>query len=651
MERERILELFLELLARAKKSVPLYPPESPAVREWVRRLAQGIPQFIADGLRFPLRFEAHHVRSGETALLTIDPILDRLRFDVLTRGIEEVTIEEAVEEHEVMTFLNLLIMDPFAIREEGGPQAVLRNHKVTRIGVRQIALAAGADRGKEQEWRTLTIEEWVQLLVDQALRAVATHLRALALNRTELSLWLQVVGRGDRVDLLYIGVRTVCGLAASEQEPSLFLRTIAEAVYDLPEPLLVPLARDWLFPRAMEDVEALNLINNFSEDELQRLAQRLPEEALLALAAALAELPLENARNQRLSESLAGMIENRTAEFLPRLPTVVDEGTVERVRETVTASSQPDGLLEIGVRVLLAVLFHGENQEYPSSAMDALEESVGLALSRGRLDLALEILNGVRSGALRGEWLREHARRSAALLKRAADQTHVALLAGLLRENRTAEDAERITHYLRMVGEEGIRQFAGLLAEERNRPVRAFMCRVLVRVGRAAVPSLQILMEDRRWYVARNAVALLGRIGDASALPSISGAARHPDPRVRREAARALGAWAEGVAVTPLIKLLEDSDPTVQMAVVKVLGEHAIEEAVRPLQDLALSQNGKAAEFSVRKEALRALATMGTRAGRAAIREIAHRRLWIWKRQERQLRALAARAARGEGLP
>ncbi len=651
MERERILGLFLELLARAKKSVPLYPPESPLVREWVRRLHQGIPQFLADGLRFPLRFEAHHVRSGETALLTIDPILDRLRFDFLTRGIEEVTIEEAVDEHEVMAFLNLLTMDPFAVHEEGGPQAVLRTHKVTHIGVRQIALAPKASRGEARERPALSVEDQIQLLVDQAVRALAAHLRALTLNRNGLSRWLEAVGQGDRADLIYDGIRTACRLAASEQESSLFLRTIAEAVCDLPESLLLPLVRDWLFPRAVEDVEALNLINNFSEDELQRLAQRLPDEVLLALDAALADLPLENVQNQRLLESIAGIIEGRTAEFPPHLATVVDEGIAERVREIVIASFQPDGLLEIGVRVLLAVLFHGENEEYPASAMDALEESVGVALSRGGLNLAVEILNGVRSGALRGEWLREHARRSTALLKRAADQTHIALLAGLLRENRTAEDAEHITQYLRIVGEEGVRQFAALLAEERNRPVRAFMCRVLVRVGRMAVPSLQVLTEDRRWYVARNAVALLGRIGDVSALPSISGSAHYPDPRVRREAAWALGAWAEGVAVTPLIKLLEDSDPTVQMAAIKVLGGHAIEEAVRPLQDLALSQNGKSAEFSVRKEALRALATMGTRAARQAIREIAHRRLWIWRRQERHLRSLAARAARGERLP
>ncbi len=649
MENERILELFLELLARAKKSVPLYPPGSDAVREWVQRLHRGIPQLIANGLRFPLRFEAHHVLSGETALLTISPILDALRFDILTRGIEEMTMEEAVEENEVASFLNLLNMDLFAIQEAGGPQAVLQSQGVSHIAVRRIVLTPGVSRGGGLDWGALPVDEQVQLIVDQTLRAMTADLQALALNRIGLTRWLEAVGQGDRPDLIYDGVRTVCKVVASEREPSLFLRTIVEALCALPDSLLLPVMCDWLVPGVAMDVEALNLIRHFSEDELQQLAKLLPEATVLALTAALADLPLEDAGNQWLLESLSGMIRDQGAESrCPASP--VEEGIAARVRQMVMDSFQPDGLLETGVRILLVLLCSVESEEYPSSAVDALEESVGVALSRGRLDLAMDILNGVRSGVLRGEWVQEHSRRSAALFRCAADQTHVALLAGLLREHRTGEHAGLTTQYLRLVGEQGIREFVNLLAEEHDRPVRAFMRHVLVLVGNPAVPALRLLTEDRRWYVVRNAVMVLGRIGDLSALPSINAAARHPDPRVRTEVARVLGAWAQSVSLTPLLTLLEDPDPDVKVAAVKILAGLESEEAVSRLQDLAL-RNTKTIDLSVRREAIRALATMKTRAARQAIREIAHRRLWIWQWQERQLRSLAARAARGEGTP
>lgn len=650
MEKERILELFLELLARAKKSVPLYPPESHAVREWIQRFHRGIPQLLANGLRFPIRFEAHHVRSGETTLLTIDPILDGLRFDLLARGIEEVTIDEAVEEREVMAFLTLLTTDPFVIQEAGGPQAVLSHQGITHITVRQIALTARADRPEKMDSRLLSAEEQVQLLVDRALRALVAHLRTLALDRMGLARWLVDIGEGDRSDLVYDTIRTVAGLVASEREATLFLRTIAEAIWALPKSLLLPLVRDWVFPRVTLDVEALNVISHFSEDELQRLRDMLPEEALLSVVATLEELPGEDVRRQRVMESIRNLIREATVESLPSAPPQMEEGAVARLREMIVASFQSDGLLGLGVRVLMALLFHGDNDEYPASAVEALEESVGIALSRGRLDVALEILNGVRSGSLRGEWFREHNQRSAALFRRAADQTHIGLAVGLLKDHRTSERAELIGEYLRLVGEHGLREFVTQLAEERSRPVRAFMCHILVRVGRPAVPSLRLLTEDRRWYVARNAVTVLGRIGDRSALPSIHEAARYPDPRVRKEAARVLGAWADGETLTPLLALLGDPDRDVTVTVIKVLGRLGLEEGIRPLENLALARAGRPVESAIREEAIRALAAMKTRPAREAIREIAHRRLWLWQRQERQIRSLAVRAARGERI-
>lgn len=650
MQKDEILEQFLKLLARAKKIVPLYPPGNPAVRLWVQRLHRAVSQFLADGLSFPVRFERDRVLSGGIALQSKDPILERLPFDLLTRGIKEVSISGGVTEHELVEFLTLLNMDPFAIQEGGGARTVLEHRGVRHIELGEIALAPQAALGEEQEWRTLTLEEWVQLLVDQAHRAVAAHFQALALNRNGLSQWLESVGDGDRTDLIYTGLRTVCGLVASERESSILFRTIAEAVFTLPEPLQLALIRDWLFPRVGEDVEALNLVSHFSEDDLQRLAEQLPGETFLGLASTLADLPWEDVQKQRLLESLTAAIRNRGGFRPPGLATV-DGETLTRARETVMASFHSDQLLGIEVRVLLALLFKGEIDEYPTSAVEALEESIGEALNRGRLDLAMEILAAMRSGAVRGEWVAEHRQRSQALFARAADQSHIALLLGLVKEHRTTENAELTTEYLRLVGEPGIREFIALLAEEQNRPVRAFMCQVLVRMGTAVVSSIRPLVKDQRWYAARNAVTILGQIGDPSALPSIIEAARYPDPRVRKEAVQALGTWGGDGALTTLVGLLEDPDPTVQMIVINVIGRLTTEQAVHGLKELVLSRNSRSIGFPLREEAIRTLATMRTETAQHAIHEIAHRRLWIWQRQERRLRSLAAQVVKGERFP
>ncbi len=650
MQKEEVLEQFLKLLARAKKIVPLYPPGNPAVRQWVQRLHRGITQFLADGLSFPVRFERDRVLSGGVALQSKDPILEPLQFDLLTRGIKEVSILDGVTEQELVEFLALLNMDPFVIQEGGGARKILECGGVQHIEVGEIAVAPGAAPGTGQEWRTLTLEEWVQLIVDQAHLALTTHLRALALDRNGLSQWLEAVGDGDRTDLIYAGLRTVCGLVVSERESSVLFRTIAEAVFTLPEPLQLALMRDWVFPRIGEDVEALNLVSHFSEDELQRLAEHLPRETFLRLATALADLPWEDVQKQRLLESLTAAIRNRGG-FRPVGLTRVDEETVARTRDRVMASFHADRILEIEVRIILALLFKWETDEYPTSAVEALEETIGEALNRGRLDLALEILATMRSGTVRGEWIAEHSQRSQALFAGAAKQSCIAALLELVKENRTAENAGLVTEYLSLVGEAGLREFIAPLAEEQNRSLRAFMCQVLVRMGTAAIPHLRPWVEDRRWYVARNAVTILGQIHDPSTLPCIIEAARHPDPRVRKEAAQALGTWGVDGALTTLLGLLEDPDPTVQMTLISVIGRLKNEEAVRALKDLTLGHNSRSVSFPIREEAIRTLATMRTEEARSAIREIAHRRLWIWQRQERRVRGLAAQVVKGEKLP
>jgi hypothetical protein len=650
MQKEEVLEQFLKLLARAKKIVPLYPPGNPAVRQWVQRLHRGITQFLADGLSFPVRFERDRVLSGGVALQSKDPILEPLQFDLLTRGIKEVSILEGVTEQELVEFLALLNMDPFVIQEGGGARKILERGGVQHIEVGEIAIAPGAAPGEGQEWRTLTLEEWVQLIVDQAHLALTTHLRALALDRNGLSQWLEAVGDGDRTDLTYAGLRTVCGLVVSERESSVLFRTIAEAVFTLPEPLQLALIRDWVFPRIGEDVEALNLVSHFSEDELQRLAEQLPGETFLGLASALADLPWEDVQKQRLLESLTAAIRNRGG-FRPVGLTRVDEETVARVRDRVMASFHADRILEIEVRIILALLFKWETDEYPTSAVEALEETIEEALNRGRLDLALEILAAMRSGTVRGEWVAEHSQRSQALFAGAASQSCIVALLGLVKENRTTENAELVTEYLRLVGEAGLREFIAPLTDEQNRSVRAFMCQVLVRMGTAAIPHLRPWVEDQRWYVARNAVTILGQIRDPSTLPCIIEAARYPDPRVRKEAAQVLGTWGVDGALTTLLGLLEDPDPTVQMTLIHVIGRLKSEEAVRALKDLALSHNSRSISFPIREEAIRTLATMRTDEARRVIREIAHRRLWIWQRQERRVRGVAAQVAKGEKLP
>jgi len=98
------------------------------------------------------------------------------------------------------------------------------------------------------------------------------------------------------------------------------------------------------------------------------------------------------------------------------------------------------------------------------------------------------------------------------------------------------------------------------LAEARGAR-RGFLA-LLVGLGPAIVPLVVPRLEDERWYVTRNLLALLEELGD---LPANFSAARwlaHPDSRVRLQALKLfLKLPAEHAAA--LITALQDSDPRV----------------------------------------------------------------------------------------
>src|SRR5439155_1344711 len=83
---------------------------------------------------------------------------------------------------------------------------------------------------------------------------------------------------------------------------------------------------------------------------------------------------------------------------------------------------------------------------------------------------------------------------------------------------------------------------------------------VLARVGVPAIPPLLSRLVDKRWFVVRNALYTLRKIGHASAFPAIVAVLEHPDPRVRLEAVRVAIQVDRGAARAPVLRRVHDPD-------------------------------------------------------------------------------------------
>jgi hypothetical protein len=78
------------------------------------------------------------------------------------------------------------------------------------------------------------------------------------------------------------------------------------------------------------------------------------------------------------------------------------------------------------------------------------------------------------------------------------------------------------------------------LADEPSLSGRRRISSLLVRLGKDAVPSLVSALQDQRWYVVRNVVMILGKIGDPSCTDGLAPVLGHGHVQVKREVLNSL---------------------------------------------------------------------------------------------------------------
>lgn len=169
-----------------------------------------------------------------------------------------------------------------------------------------------------------------------------------------------------------------------------------------------------------------------------------------------------------------------------------------------------------------------------------------------------------------------------------------------------AANALRLTELL---GEAVLDGLLEALCEEEDLSRRRQLFDLMVSLGPPIVPRARAFLEDRRWYVQRNMLSLLRRIGGDLPAEVLRRALDREDPRVRLEAVRALG---PGRAPAELVeRAVNDPDPKVAQAAVAAVGGHRLEAGLAPLLALLEPLDPFGRNRSLRLLALEALGQLG----------------------------------------
>jgi HEAT repeat protein len=255
---------------------------------------------------------------------------------------------------------------------------------------------------------------------------------------------------------------------------------------------------------------------------------------------------------------------------------------MEVLRERMDVETQPEFRFHAIGTLFDVMSLEAEAQGFESivSFLDRIIESL---LGRGDFTRAAQILRNlyifVNSRQLQ-EWQSKLVKKA---IIEAGESGRIEVIGNILKKNEFADIKGALDYFL-LLQRNCIPHLCELLGTLTSSKPRRIICDALSKVGRNSIEQMIPFLEDDRWYLVRNIVYILGRIGRKEAVPFIGKALRHEDIRVRREAIQALGLIGGPEAMKHMIRSLEDRDIKIRGIAALNLGRMG-EEALDPLME------------------------------------------------------------------
>ncbi len=160
-------------------------------------------------------------------------------------------------------------------------------------------------------------------------------------------------------------------------------------------------------------------------------------------------------------------------------------------------------------------------------------------------------------------------------------------------------------------GVESIPYLMELLKESEDKQVRFSLLKIIQGIGPGALETVKKYLGDKRWFVRRNAVLIIGSIGDEKMLDDIY-ALKDDHEMVQIELIRTLRHILKTKAETYLLPFLDSNYSEVQKYVISVLSPLVTEEGVTALNKrLLLEKFSKEEDSEIKKGICAILADKG----------------------------------------
>jgi HEAT repeat protein len=201
------------------------------------------------------------------------------------------------------------------------------------------------------------------------------------------------------------------------------------------------------------------------------------------------------------------------------------------------------------------------------------------------------------------------------------------------------------------IGPIAVRALYPTLQTENDTPA-SLRARDLIRqFGAAAVPHIAPLVDDNRWFVQRNAAALLGSTRSPDAVPALQTLLRRTDPRVLRQAVGALAGIDDPAAARAVQTALRATAGPGRTAVVEALVAEKDPRVVPMLTRILGDSDPFGEDHQTVLDTIHAVRQLGDGRAVPAVAAIMRRKRLFRRKKARAFKAAAVQTLVALGTP